>query len=238
MVASSGLPVLYALSMGASASAVDINRDQLALLTVLTDAAHALSLGDFKDFVCSGHSEVLRDLCACSHSPLASADELYALIQDYRVRLVGKSDEMRDWYEWLDQHRFDALSLARGRLTCIVGDMADALSGEMSRYDFIELSNIREWKFNASRGHRFTCFNTYTTESFEHWDSRLAAGAAKRLGSGCLIREKLYDGFWPASTPAIGTVGAWRDFFRLLESRPCVEQKTRDRFHANFYERK
>ncbi|MDI6721460.1 MAG: hypothetical protein QMD85_03655, partial [Candidatus Aenigmarchaeota archaeon] len=118
----------------------------------------------------------------------------------------------------LDYGSYERLQdvLNSDRLIPKLGEFTSVLHFEPDEeYGFIDMSNIREWKYNArsySIDHNELFYN-----SFDEWDSILSSLCHRKTRKGAYIREKIFSDFWQEKVPEIEYSGHWKNKFALAE---------------------
>lgn len=232
MVSSSGIPVLYILAnSNSNVTAVDFDKNQFLLLNILASGFEHLGFEDFMKIVLGRFDDVTKndlDLIVnytVEKCNFLKQDAVFNLLKDYEVGVSQHGqDVIVNWYKWLDFVVFERLkkSIKSKRLASNLGEFNTVIQFEPDgHYGFIDLSNIREWKYQAlinnfpikSEG-SYQLYNS----NFEDWDKRLSEFCYEKSTANSCIRNKTFPHFWENSQPSIKQCQYWKEKFEFIRN--------------------
>ena len=231
MPASSGIPVLYYLAHGnSSVTAVDIDQNQFLLLNLLSTAATRLDYDKFMSFVLGMHDAFpksdLEKIIGKINSdfPFLEDNEAKILLAQYATDVDKREQGVMECYGWLNPKSYQTLreNILNRKLNAKLGEFTTALSFEDDGYfGLIDLSNIREWKYQVSNhGHIFNISRFYELSlmGFDEWDRRLRELCHNKTRKDAIIWEKTFPDYWNENQPPLHHLPYWSDRFVLHKS--------------------
>ena len=252
MISSSGIPVLYALAnYEREVTAVDLDKNQILLLGFLVCSLENLTHKDFLRLV-NGKRIDDNALTSIANSVIKrfeifKADGITQLISDYQNMAAGQSSQtaIAEWYGWLNLETYERLKhqLKADKLTILCGEFTSALQFEPDEnYGFIDMSNIREWKYQAStQGFRFLSEWNYELymHNFESWDMRTCEIIYEKAKQDAVLRNKTFPEFWKRNPFPIEDCGYWRSKFTLIrkDEQHIMIDNNREKVISSFYQK-
>jgi len=251
MVSSSGIPVLYALSNSErEVTAVDLDKSQILLLQFLVCSLENLSYKDFLRLV-KGENLANNALTSIANSitkrfEIFKLDDINQLITDYQgMARQNYQSAIVGWYQWLNPETYERLKhqLKADKLTILYGEFTSALQFELDEhYGFIDMSNIREWKYQAStQGFRFLSEWNYELymHNFESWDMRTCEIIYEKAKQDAVLRNKTFPEFWKRNPFPIEDCGYWRSKFTLIrkDEQHIMIDNNREKVISSFYQK-
>ncbi len=251
MVSSSGIPVLYALANSErEVTAVDLDKSQILLLQFLVCSLENISHKDFLKLV-NGENIANNELTSIVNSitkrfEIFKSDDINQLITDYQVMARQNHESaIAGWYQWLNPEIYERLKhqLKAGKLTILYGEFTSALQFELDEhYDFIDMSNIREWKYQAStQGFRFLSEWNYELymHNFESWDMRTCEIIYEKAKQDAVLRNKTFPEFWKRNPITIEDCDYWRSKFTLIkkDEQHIMIDNNREKVISSFYQK-